>query len=415
MDKLLLRRLISFEGLTYGLLFLFPIAGMLITGWLTNIYNALFLLGLVYLGKRTQALCREERIYLIICAAYFSIYILSSLVNGWGKMQTHDLGTELRFLLVIPIYLLVREQAASWYWLLLGGLLAILVIFVQSYYEVHWQGRPTSWGAYSKNLIGPFAALLAFWVLFLWQARTRVYMKAAICVAFILAVLATGLSGSRGAFVGFVVMCIGWSLVHIRARWVLIVAVLVVGLLGLVYQKLPIANEGVTRAIAGYNAYMLDPDKAHSKILSGSTEIHLEMWRAARYFFPDHPIIGVGPGNYQATAKKYAQEGKVNPAIAEHGHPHNSFLEALYSKGIIGLISLLLLLYYPFYIMFKTRNKSRMSAGLGMLHITGLSAFSLFDASPILMNNYTSILLLGIAVFFSNHLNQIKQQEHIHA
>ena len=139
------------------------------------------------------------------------------------------------------------------------------------------------------------------------------------------------------------------------------------------------------------------------------------MWRAAKYFFPDHPILGVGPGNYQATAKRYAEEGKVNPAIAEHGHPHNSFLEALYSKGIIGLISLLLLLYYPFYVLFKTRQQARVSAGMGMIHIIGISGFSLFDASPILFNNYTSILLLGIAVFFSHHLNQLDHKAKVNA
>jgi O-antigen ligase len=415
MDTTVMRRLISFEGLTYSLLFLFPIAGMLITGWLTNIYNFLFLLGLIYLRKRTQALRQEERVYLIICAVYFSIYILSSLVNGWGKIQTHDLGTEMRFLLIIPIYLLVREQAASWRWLLFGSLLGILFIFVQSYYEVHWQGRATAWGAYSKNLIGPFAALLAFWVLFLWQERTSVYFKIAIIIAFVLAVLATALSGSRGGYVGLVAMFAAWLLLQFRTRWALAIAIVVFGLLLLVYQKSSIVNQGVNRAVSSFQVYMHDPDIAHSKIPMGSTEIHLEMWRAGKYFFPDHPILGVGPGNYQATAKKYAQEGKVNPAIALHGHPHNSFLEALYSKGIIGLMLLLLLLYYPFYIMFKTRAQSRMSAGLGMLHIIGISAFSLFDASPILMNNYTSILLLGIAVFFSHHLNQLAQKKPAHA
>jgi O-antigen ligase len=408
-NTLLLRRLISFEGLTYSLLFLFPIAGMLIHGWLTNIYNLLFLLGLLYLRKRTVELSREERVYLIICAVYVGIYFLSGMVNGWGKMQTHNLGTEIRFLFVIPIYLLVREHPASWRWLLLGGLLGILFIFTQSTYEVYWQGRGTAWGAYSKNLIGPFAALLAFWVLFLWQKRTSGYLKIAIIIAFVLAVFATGMSGSRGAYVGFTFMFAAWLLLHIRARWVFVAAILVASLTVLVYQKLPIVNEGVSRAISGFETYMHDPDKAHSKILAGSTEIHLEMWRVAKFYVPDHPILGVGPGNFDVIAKKYVQEGKVNPVLPNYSHPHNSFLEALYSKGIVGLISLLLLLYYPFYIMFKNRHASRMSAGLGMLHITGLSAFSLFDASPILYNNYVSILLLGIAVFFSHNLYQIKQ------
>ncbi len=409
------QRFTSFEALTYALLFLFPIGGMLVRGWLTNIFNLLFFLGLIYLRKRHQSLLMEERIFLVICGVYVGIFFLSGLANGWGPIQTHELGTELRFWMIIPIYLLVREQRNSQQWLLYGSLVGILFIFTQSVYEVHWQGLATSWGVYSKNIIGPFSVLLGFWILFLWDERNNMYWKALITIAFLLAVLATALSGSRGAYVGFIVTFISWLLFNIRMRWMLVSAILVIGLLALIYQKNTIVNHGVNKAISSFRVYMQDKDIVHSKITMDSTEIHLEMWRAARYFFPDHPILGVGPGNYQATAEKYAQEGKVNPAIAGHGHPHNSFLEALYSKGIIGLISLLLLLYYPFYILHKTRSQSRSSASLGMLHIIGISAFSLFDASPVLFNNYTSILLLGIAVFFSHHLNQMKVREPAHA
>lgn len=402
--------LLSVAGITYSLLFLFPIAGMLVRGWLTSIYNFLFLLGLFYLHRRKQTLSKQERIYLIICASFVGIFLLSALVNGWGEMQTYRLGTELRFLLVIPIYLLVREHLSSWRWLLLGSLLGIVVIFAQSCYEVYWQGRPTSWGAYSKNIIGPFAALMAFWVLHIWQERSEIYWKVIIALAFVLGILATALSASRGAYVGFLAMFVTWFLINLPKRWVLIVGILVTGLLLLVYQKSPIVHNGIHRALSSFNEYMQSSDTVHSKMSDDSTEIHLEMWRAAKYFFRDHAILGVGPGNYQVTAKQYAKQGKVNSAIAEHGHPHNIFLEALYSTGIIGLFSLLLLLYYPFYILLKTLARSPNSASLGILHIIGISAFSLFDASPILMNNYTSILLLGIAVFFSHHLQQLKQK-----
>lgn len=414
MYQMLQWRFLSFERLTYILLFLFPVGGMLFRGWLTNIFNVLFLLGLIYLLKRKLSLRKEERLFLIICTVYVGIYFISGLANGWGPMQTHELGTELRFWLIIPIYFLVREQRDSWRWLLYGSMVGILLIFIQSVYEVHWQDRTTAWGAYSKNLIGPFSALLGFWILFLWYERNNLFWKVMIVLLFVMAVLATALSGSRGAYVGMLIMLAGGMLLLIRMRWVLGVIILVIGFLAIIYQNSPIVHEGVNKAVISYNDYMRDPDIVHSKISDDSTMVHLEMWRASRYFFHDHPILGVGPGNFQAAAKKYAQEGKVNPAIADHGHPHNSFLEALYSKGIIGLISLLLLLYYPFYILFTTRRQSHSSANMGMLHIIGISAFSLFDASPILFNNYTSILLLGLSVFFSHHLNQVSAREHMH-
>lgn len=399
---------LNYEQLTYFLLFLFPIAGMQVHGWLTNIYNLLFLIGLFYLHRRKQPLRKEERIFLWICAIYVVIFFVSALVNGWHAIQTRRLGTEIRFWMVIPIYLLVREQRNGWRWYLYGGLLGIIVIFVQSYYEVHWEHLPTAWGAYSKNIIGPFAALLGFYVLYLWQERGGAFLKTAIVTCFVLAILATAMSGSRGAYIGFLAMTLAWLAFNMRKRWVVGLLLLAIVTSAVIYTNSVIVKTGVNRALNSFVVYFRTPDIAHAKFGLDSTEIHLEMWRAAKYFFPAHPILGVGPGNYQAMAKTYAAEGKVNPAIGRHGHPHNIFLEDLYSKGIIGLISILLLLYYPFYILWKTRQRSPRSAGLGMLHIIGISGFSLFDASPILMNNYTSILLLGIALFLSHHLNQIK-------
>jgi len=406
---------ISYEKLNYLLLFLFPIAGMLVHGWLTNIFNLLFLLGLLYLSRRTESLHKEDRAFLYICAAYVSIYILSGIVNGWGPIQTHDLGTELRFWMIIPIYLLVRERHSSWRWLLLGCLLGIVFIFVQAYYEVYWLGKPTAWGAYSKNIIGPFSALLGFWVLFLWKQFSSYYQKAVIVLAFFLAMLATAMSGSRGAYVGFVVMLCVWLFMYIRLRYVLVAMILALGGITLIYQKVAIVHEGTNAAIAGFKAYMQEPDIASSKIVMRSTEIHLEMWRATKYFVSDYPVLGVGPGNYEITAQKYAREGKVNPVIGNYSHPHNIFLEALCSKGLVGLICLLLLIYYPFFVMFRTRKLSVDSANLGMLNIIGMTAFSMFDASPILYNNYVSILLLGIAVFFSHHLYQVRMKRSVHA
>jgi O-antigen ligase len=409
------RTYLTYEQLTYLLLFLFPIAGMLVPGWITNIYNLLFLVGLFYLRRRKQPLCKEDRIFLLICAIYVAIFFLSALVNGWEPIQTHRLGTELRFWMVIPIYLLVREQKDAWRWYLFGGLLGIVFIFTQSYYEVHWEHLSTAWGAYSKNIIGPFAALLGFYALYLWRSQASAFLKTAIVLCFLLAMLATAMSGSRGAYIGFIAMTITWSLFTMRKRWMVTFLLLAAVLAGVIYNHSVIVKSGVNRALNSFVVYFHTPDIVHADISDDSTEIHMEMWRAARYFFPDHPIFGVGPGNYHATAEKYAAEGKVNPAIAMHTHPHNIFLEDLYSKGIIGFISILLLLYYPFYILYKTRRRSPMSASLGMVHIIGISAFSLFDHSPITKNNYSSILLLGIALFFSHHLNRIQERESEHA
>lgn len=404
----MLSQFINLERVLYALLFLFPVFGMLIKHWLTMVYNVLFLLGLYYLKKRKIPLTDFERNFLIICAVYVAIFLLSSVVNGWGGMQTRYLETEIRFIFVIPIYLMVREYPESWKWLLWGGLLSTGMVFFQSVYEVFFEDANLAEGVYSKVIFGPFSALIAFWVLSLWRTSSTTGFKVLILIGFCLAIVSALMSGSRGAYFGILVMCITTLIIFVRTRSVIILGIFMLLVPYFAYQQISIVNNGVDKAVEQFNGYFSNNKSIIAVNVETSVGTRLEMWRAAKYFFPDNPFLGIGPGNYQVVAKKYAEEGKVNAAIAQYRHPHNAYLEALYSKGIIGLFSLLLLLYYPVYFMVKTIKISRNSAVLVMLHIFGISAFSMVEAAPILMNKYTSILLLGMAVFISYHMYQLK-------
>lgn len=401
-------RIISSEKLAYALLFLFPCLGMLVNHGLTAIYNMLFLLGLYYLGKHKTAVAKEEKYFLIICATYFVVFVISGILNDWGEMQTRYLGTEIRFLFVIPIYLMVREFPESRKWLLWGSLLATVVVFTQMLFEVYIEKADIVEGVYGKVIFGPFSVLIAFWVLYLWQDASNKLYKIFIIIGFSVAILAAMMSGSRGAYLGVLVLFVTGMIIFIRAWKIIVIGLVLFGALFITYSQSTIVNESINKAVVGFEDYVSSKEAVTSTKVITSVGIRLEMWRAAKYFFPDHPILGVGPGNYQAMARKYANEGKVNPIIAEYSHPHNAYLEALYSKGIIGLVSLLVLLYYPLYIMIKTLRISRLSAALGIMHIIGISAFSMVEAAPILMNKYTSVLLLGMAVFFSYHMQQVR-------
>ncbi len=404
----MLLRFISLEKVLYTLLFLFPVFGMLIKHWLTMVYNVLFLLGLYYLNKRKIPLTIFERNFLIICVVYVGIFLISSVLNGWGGMQTRYLETEIRFLFIIPIYLLVREYPDSWKWLLWGSLLTTGMVFLQSMYEVFLENANLAEGVYSKVIFGPFSALIAFWILSLWRTKSANGFKLLVIIGFCLAIVAALMSGSRGAYFGIVAMFVTSLIIFVRTRLVIILGALMLIVPFVAYQQSSIVNTGVNKAVEQFNAYFSSNKSIFIKNVDTSVGTRLEMWRAAKYFFPEHPILGIGPGNYQVVAKKYVAEGKVDAAIALYRHPHNAFLEALYSKGIIGLCSLLLLLYYPMLYMIRTLKQSRSSAVLAILHIVGISAFSMVEAAPILMNKYTSILLMGMAVFISHHIQQLK-------
>lgn len=402
------------ERIVYLLIFLFPIAGMSVRHWITNIFNILILIALFTLKKPREPLLKQEKYFLWICAAYFSMFIISSLANGWEKTQTHYLGTELRFLLVIPLYLLLRRYPDCSKWLLHGAILAGIFLFGQACYDVYIMGYPTAQGIYSKNIIGPIAVLAGFWSLYyVWQNFKD--LNKPILILIVLSIIAAfttaGLSGSRGAYVGFVITGLACIMFISKPRW-MFASIVAISLIAFVfYQNLNIVKQGVDIATHEAQQYFQAKDHTNANEPSSNTSIgvRLEMMRTGVLLIRDNPLIGIGPGNYHKNILEYIKEGKANPFLSGYAHPHNVFLEVTTAKGVAGLITVLLLFYYPAYIFIKGYKNKESTAVIGLIHIISISAFSLTDHSVVIMNNYTSILLLGIAVFLSGHFHYYKQ------
>lgn len=400
------------ERLVYLLVFLFPVAGMSVRHWISNIFNALVLLGLLSLRKQREPLLKQEKVFLWVCVAYFAMFIVAAVGNGWGELQTHALGTETRFLFVIPLYLLLRRYPDCTQWLLRGCVLGGFFLFAQAYIDVFIHGRPTAWGAYSKNIIGPFAVLIAYWGMYsLWQNKSRYPWTTSILIlaSVVAALITVGLSGSRGAYVGFIVTGLLSIMFFSRPRW-MFASLLAVGLTGyLFYQEMDIVKHGVDVAITETQQYMQAEDHAKDRSSTTSTGVRLEMIRTGVLLLRDNPVFGIGPDNYKKNIEEYIKRGVASPSIGEHGYPHNAFLEVATSKGLLGLATLLLLFYYPVYVFIKGYKVCKPTAVIGLIHIVAISAFSLTDHSVVVMNNYTAILLLGLAIFFSAHIRACKQ------
>ena len=400
------------ERLVYLLIFLFPIAGMSVRHWISNIFNALVLIGLFTLRKKREPLLKQEKIFLWICVAYFSMFIISALGNGWGELQTRYLGTETRFLMIIPLYLLVRRFPDCVEWLLRGSIIGGFFLFAQAYNDVMIVGLPTAWGVYSKNILGPFAVLVVFWCLhYFWQNKSRYHWTISIVILFSVfaALAAVGLAGSRGGYLGFVITGIFCIMFFSKPRWMFASLVVILLTVFLFYQNSTIVKRGVDVAVNEAQKYFQAEDHVNDRSSYTSIGIRLEMIRTGSLFVKDNPVIGIGPGNYPENAEKYIKEEMASPIIAKFSHPHNVFLEAASSKGLLGLIFVLLLYYYPAAIFIKGYKTCRSTAVIGLIHIVAISAFSLTDHSVVLMNNYTAIFLLGMAIFYSSHIRACKQ------
>lgn len=71
----------------------------------------------------------------------------------------------------------------------------------------------------------------------------------------------------------------------------------------------------------------------------------IKLWEIALYIIKDHPILGVGNGNYRTYYPMYENRVKnIDYNAHDNFHPHSIFLKAQSELGIIGFLSLIGLL-----------------------------------------------------------------------
>jgi O-antigen ligase len=158
------------------------------------------------------------------------------------------------------------------------------------------------------------------------RARVRLTMTAAALIL-LYGLLATQ---SRGGFIAGAAALLCALAIFKSGRGRVLLGILVVCAFAAVFFALnPLALERVTTIDGGGN---------------GRAQLWDVAWSVAR----DHPLVGVGTGNFVVVERDYVREAKplrFTDLIAEKPHVvHNVYLQTLAETGVVGLVLLLALL-----------------------------------------------------------------------
>ena len=120
-------------------------------------------------------------------------------------------------------------------------------------------------------------------------------------------------------------------------------------------------------------------------------------WLAGVRMFADHPLIGVGIGNYASAYPAYHPRSWYDPLA----HAHNYYINIAAEAGVIGLIAYLLLagsaLWYSYAAMRRCRDPLLCAAVLGVVGALVATDFhNLFDVLYV----HGMVALLGLLMVF---------------
>jgi O-antigen ligase len=128
-----------------------------------------------------------------------------------------------------------------------------------------------------------------------------------------------------------------------------------------------------------------------------------EIWRTAGSLWSEHPVVGVGLGQFPDAYSKSRVPGKEflpNTALQPPPHAHNLFLQSLSEQGIIGTIALLAVLAAAIRTALRLRRLEDPTLSLiGSAGLASLTAFLIhnqFDVTPLEGTGIYFFGLLGL-------------------
>lgn len=182
-----------------------------------------------------------------------------------------------------------------------------------------------------KNRYAQIMLMLVPLALLRFTAERSRWLKVGALVCAALAAIATALTFSRGAALALaIIFAVMLALRYIRISHV----VAAVGLAALVFLAVPAYAERLT-SIADVGALLSDEpagSNVDNSVLSRATEN-----LTAIQVFADHPVVGVGPGQYPNYYRDYADEIGVS-VKAENREAHNLYLGIAAETGLVGIV-----------------------------------------------------------------------------
>jgi O-antigen ligase len=254
---------------------------------------------------------------------------------GWGAMSaswatdsatamSNAIRLALIVILIFAVFTALRtaRDLVIVAWTFLTG--AFLVSVVSIVTGSNKAGR-LALGELDPNfLAASLAAALALAMFLVWGSSHR-GVRLLLVVFMAMYGVAIVLTESRGALVALGMAVIGAAVFGGPYRGRILATIIVVAALGIGYYAILAPSEVRTRAVSTVN---------------DNRDPRLDSWTIARRISEDHPVLGVGLGNFTVVEASYLA-GQTNLFQARKLHEiplvaHNTFLEILAELGVIG-------------------------------------------------------------------------------
>ncbi len=393
-----------------ALLGVFFVMGLVVDRALGFSLFCLGLLGLLWLVAvrpklERRPLDREERLLFFAFAFFVAVALISVLASGIHPRTISNIERYSRFLLLIPIYLLLRRTELRpgmlWVMVTIGAVVAGLVaVWHASTGRGDVGGVLHVSGGVGHHIhFGVGAVTLAFLsaASIGWFRRRHSILALLPVLALCMGLVASIASGSRGSWAGIPALILlaavmPRTIFSLRLKATVAAAALALSVVAYLVPQTGVSGR-VERAVSDVSEFF-ERDRRGT-----SVGARMEMWRTSSIMFMERPFIGHGVGGYGPTVNAMIEEDRASSSISHYDHPHNEYLNVLATRGLLGLLALGFLFMVParrFFLASRDEDPDLRELGFGGLVV--VVGFAVFGASDGLFERVFSIGFYTMAV-----------------
>ena len=288
-----------------------------------------------------------------IAFLFFLIHIIALIWTEDLQWGVHIVGKEIKFLMLPILMSLIKKEEVPF---LINTFIVSMTLTEIISYLIWFEILPPMFGANSYDpapFMGhiPYNPFLAFTIYLL--LHTLLFQKDVSNIKKIYAFLFTitmsiniFITGGRAGQVAFFVVIVLTVFQFYRKsliKAISIILILIPIIFTIAYNTSTIFHKRINSAINNIKIIEQNPNTSVGlRIIYNINTLRI---------IAQHPIIGVGTGDFPKEYKNISDKYSPNVTLADH--PHNMYLLVWSQTGLIGIISLLTLLFLQIYIGFK--------------------------------------------------------------
>ena len=342
---------------------------------------------------------------MIASIVFYCIHVIGMLWTDDLQWGLHILHKMWYFLLLWPVlFTIVNKEYTKYY--IYAFLLAMAFTEIISYL-IWFEAIPPFKNATSASnptpfmshiSFNPFLAFAIYLVIheILFNKKLNKLMLGLYGSFSVVMVCNMFITGGRAGHVAFFVMIMILIIQYFkeqRIKALIAILILLPGIFITAYQTSPLFKERIHMAFNEIANYDLE-NVASRQIVTSSVGVRILFSLNSWQIIKENPILGAGTGDFPSEYKKTSVlRSPMGPYAT---NPHNMYALVLVQSGIVGLLSMLSIMYYQIKLSFKESNRFFGDVGfaLPILYLV------IMLSDSYLLGHYTGLLF----VFFSSFL-----------